>query len=245
MDLFSIHLSGLLDQRHELGERLQLGPQSLVYLLNRNPIQVFDDRESRLSGVRRDYQVERTGITRLLPMKNPHFVYILVLSGSGEQAVNLANRRYPTCKVIGLPKRELREGGWRRQLQQLRKLQGEAFLVFTESIEDLQEPLLLKLTIMLHQCNETVIADSRGEMQVFHRGSMWKLLPAAALSMAADIYIFLLSWVALQILRLRMRVRPSVVGKCTSSICTAASLSSTALGVRPGASGRSRARSVT
>src|SRR5207249_9461782 len=50
-------------------------------------------------------------------------------------------------------------------------------------------------------------ADSRGEMQVFHRGSMWKLLPAAALSMAADIYIFLLSWVALQILRLRMRVR--------------------------------------
>jgi len=140
-------------------------------------------------------------------MKNPHFVYILVLSGSGEQAVNLANRRYPTCKVIGLPTTELREGGWRRQLQQLRKLQGEAFLVFTESIEDLQEPLLLKLTIMLHQCNETVIADSRGEMQVFHRGSMWKLLPAAALSMAADIYIFLLSWVALQILRLRMRVR--------------------------------------
>ena len=140
-------------------------------------------------------------------MKNPHFVYILVLSGSGEQAVNLANRRYPACEVIGLPKRELREGGWKRQLQQLRKLQGEAFLVFTESIEDLQEPLLLKLTIMLHQCNETVIADSRGEMQVFHRGSMWKLLPAAALSMAADIYIFLLSWVALQILRLRMRVR--------------------------------------
>src|SRR6266550_803092 len=119
-------------------------------------------------------------------MEYPHAVYILVLSGSSEQAVNLANRRYPACEVIGLPKRELREGGWKRQLQQLRKLQGEAFLVFTESIEDLQEPLLLKLTIMLHRCNETVVADSHGGVQVFHRRGMWRFLPEAALSIAAD-----------------------------------------------------------
>src|SRR6478736_5687277 len=45
--------------------------------------------------------------------------------------------------------------------------------------------------------------------------------------------------------RLRIKVRPSVVGKRTSSIWIAANLSSTALGVRPGASGLSRARSVT
>ena len=32
-------------------------------------------------------------------------------------------------------------------------------------------------------------------------------------------------------------MRPSVVGKCTSSICMAANLSSTARGVRPAASG--------
>ncbi len=38
-------------------------------------------------------------------------------------------------------------------------------------------------------------------------------------------------------------MRPSVVGKCTSSICTAAILSSTALAVRPGASGFSRPQS--
>src|SRR5882757_9702592 len=40
------------------------------------------------------------------------------------------------------------------------------------------------------------------------------------------------------------KVRPSVVGKCTSIICTAANLSSAALGVRPGANGLSRARAA-
>src|SRR6267378_4399135 len=101
-------------------------------------------------------------------MKYLHSVYILILSGSSEQAHSIASRSYPGCEVINLPKRELREGGWKRQLQQLRKLKGEAFLVFTESIEDLQEPLLLKLTIMLHRCNETLIADSHGRVQRFH-----------------------------------------------------------------------------
>ena len=47
------------------------------------------------------------------------------------------------------------------------------------------------------------------------------------------------------VLRLRIRVRPSVVGKWTSSIWMAASLSSTARGVRPVKRGLSRARSVT
>jgi hypothetical protein len=143
-------------------------------------------------------------------MKYRHFVYILVLSGSSEQAHIIANHSYPGCEVISLPKRELREGGWKRQLQQLRKLKGEAFLVFTESMEDLQEPLLLELTIMLHRCNETVIADSHGRVQVFRRRSMWKLLPKAMLSIAADTYIFLLSWVALHLLWLRLRLRMRV-----------------------------------
>jgi integrase/recombinase XerD len=49
----------------------------------------------------------------------------------------------------------------------------------------------------------------------------------------------------ISVVRLMTKMRPSVVGKCTSSICTAANLSSTALGVRPEASGLSRARSVT
>jgi glycosyltransferase involved in cell wall biosynthesis len=144
-------------------------------------------------------------------MKHPHAVYILVLSGSSERAKDIASCRYTGCNVISLSKRELREGGWKRQLEQVRKLRGEAFLIFAESIEDLQEPLLLKLTIMLHRCKETVIADSYGRVQIFPRRSMWKLLPEAMFSIVADAYVLLLSWIALQVLRLRTRTRQTFV----------------------------------
>jgi len=140
-------------------------------------------------------------------MKYSHAVYIVVLSGSAEQARTIATRRYPGCKVISLNKRELREGGWERQMQQLRKLKGEAFLLFTESTENLQEPLLLKLTTIFHRCKETVIADSRGRVHVFDRWRTWKLLPEAVLSIVADASILFLSWMALQVLRLRMKAR--------------------------------------
>lgn len=138
-------------------------------------------------------------------MKSSRSVYLLVLSGSSDQAHHIANRSYPGCQVIVLPKRELREGGWKWQLQQLRQLKGQALLVFTQSIEDIQEPLLLKLTIMLHRCNETMVADSHSRVQVFRRREMWKLLPEAALSIVVDTCVFLVSWMALQILRLRVK----------------------------------------
>lgn len=139
-------------------------------------------------------------------MKYPPAVYMLVLSGSSEQAQNFASR-YPGCNVISMSKRGLREGGWRRQLTELRKLEGEAFLIFTESIEDIQEPLLLKLTIMLHRCKNTVIADSHGRVQVFSRRDRWKFLPEAVLAIAADAYVFLLSWIALQLWRVKPTAR--------------------------------------
>src|ERR1700680_1688703 len=120
-----------------------------------------------------------------IPPVNPR-VYILALSGRNDEARKIAARRYPSCEIITLSKRDLREGGSKRQFQQLRKLKGEAFFLFTESMEDLQEPLLLKLTIMLHRCRETVIADANGRVEVLRRGRMWTVLPQAALSMAAD-----------------------------------------------------------
>jgi glycosyltransferase involved in cell wall biosynthesis len=147
-----------------------------------------------------------------VPMKYPPAVHMLVLSGSSEQAQNIARRSYSGCEVISLPKRALRECGWRRQVIELRKLKGEAFLVFTESLEDIQEPLMLKLTIMLHRCKETVIADSYGHVQVFHRRGRWKLFPEAVLAIATDAYVLLLSWMALQVLRRRPRARQDWVG---------------------------------
>jgi glycosyltransferase involved in cell wall biosynthesis len=140
-------------------------------------------------------------------MKDSPSVYILVLSGSGEQAHDIASRRYPNCKIMSLPKRQLRESGWIGQLRQLRKLKGKAFLVFIESIGDLQEPLLLKLAIMLHRCDETVIADSNACAQVFNRSALWKLLPEAMLAIVTDLGILLWSWLALQLFRLRISSR--------------------------------------
>lgn len=140
-------------------------------------------------------------------MKPLPSVYILVLSGTIEDARGAASSRYPGFELICLNKRELREGGWRRQLRELRKLKGEAFLVFTESIEDIQEPLLLKLTIMFHECKETVIADSSGRVQVFLREGRWKVLPEAVLAIIADVAVFSLGWIGLQVLRFKTSVR--------------------------------------
>jgi len=139
-------------------------------------------------------------------MKYPDLVYILSLGGSSDQAHGIAGRRYPGCDVVNLPKRQLREGGWKRQLQQLRKMKGQAFIVSAESIENLQEPLLLKLTSILHRCKETVIADSSGRVEILERWAIWKLLPVAIFAAAADVTVVALSWMALLFLRFRVRV---------------------------------------
>lgn len=142
-------------------------------------------------------------------MKRPLSVYLLVLSGNVDQAVDVAAKRYRGCSVITLSKKELREGGWRRQLKVLRGLEGEAFMVFTESLEALQEPLLLKLTIMLHRCKETVIVDSQGRLQIYPKGAAWKLLAEVAVSIVADAFVFGVTWIGLQLLRLRTKMRPA------------------------------------
>lgn len=134
-------------------------------------------------------------------------VYVLTLNGDNGEARKIAAKRYPDCEIITVSKKDLRECGSKRQFQRLRELKGDAFFVFTESMEDLQEPLLLKLTIMFHRCRETVIADAHGRIQIFRRWSLWSVLPEAALSIAADLFICLVSWMALHVYRLRPAAR--------------------------------------
>jgi len=145
-------------------------------------------------------------------MRFPRVVYVLVLSGRVEVAQNIARSKYSGCEVITLSKRSLREGGWRRQLRELRKLRGEAFLIFAESVEDIQELLLLKLTIMFHRCKSTIIADTSGYLRVLARRDRWKLIPEALTATAADICVFFLSWIALQVLRFQATVPYDNVG---------------------------------
>ena len=142
-------------------------------------------------------------------MKHSQSIYLLVLTGNVDQATDLVAARYGSCSVINLSKRELREAGWQRQVKVLRGLEGEAFVVYTESLEALQEPLLLKLTIMLHRCKETVIVDARGHMQIYPKSAAWRLLAEVAASAATDAFVFVATWLGLQILRLKMKMRPT------------------------------------
>jgi glycosyltransferase involved in cell wall biosynthesis len=135
-------------------------------------------------------------------MKRAETIYTLVLSGTIEQAQNIALRTYPGRQTVNLSKRQLRELGWKQQLQQLRELQGEALLVFVESRKDIQEPLLLKLTVLFHRCRETLIADAQGTVHVLRRSAVWSLIPEAAVSLAADLFVFLAGWVGLNFLLL-------------------------------------------
>src|SRR5258708_17493874 len=89
-------------------------------------------------------------------------VFVIVLAGQQRDALAFAQRRYPVCEIVILSKTKLRESGWKGQLGILRQLKGEALLIFTESLESLQEPMLLKWTVLVHRFRETVLADSSG-----------------------------------------------------------------------------------
>src|SRR5437879_7019947 len=110
-------------------------------------------------------------------MNRQSTVFILVLAGQQHDAVAFARQRYPGCRAVVLSKTELREGRWKHQLRALRRLQGKAFLIFTDSLESLQEPLLLKWTVLAHRCQETILADSSGSFDVTRRTEFLRLLP--------------------------------------------------------------------
>jgi glycosyltransferase involved in cell wall biosynthesis len=140
-------------------------------------------------------------------MKHPRLVYILVLNGEAEQARRVAEQRYPDCETRYLSKRKLREGGWKQQMTELRTLNGEAFLVFVNSIGEVQEPLLLKLTTLFHRCAATVIADSHGRAHIVRHRDAWKLLPETLAWLIADAFVLLVGWMGLSILRLRITTK--------------------------------------
>ena len=73
-------------------------------------------------------------------------VFVLVLSGEQRDALAFAQRRYPASECVLLSKIELRERGWKFQLRKLRQLSGLALVIFTDSLQSLQDPILLKFS---------------------------------------------------------------------------------------------------
>jgi len=134
-------------------------------------------------------------------------VFILVLAGQQHDAVAFARQRYPGCEAIVLSKTELRESGWKRQLHTLRRLKGRAFLIFTDSLESVQEPMLLKWTVLVHRCQETILADSSGSFEVTERAKFLGLLPRSFFAAFADLSAFVCSWIGLQLFRVWLSLR--------------------------------------
>ena len=126
-------------------------------------------------------------------------VFVLVLAGQQQDALAFARRRYPACQAVVLPKTELRESGWKRKLRILRHLKGEALLIFTDSLESLQEPILLKATVLVHRCRETVLVDSSGSFEVTNRVRLLGLLPRTLIAALADVFAFACAWICLQL----------------------------------------------
>jgi len=126
-------------------------------------------------------------------------VFVLVLAGLERDALAFAHRRYPACEAVVLSKTELRGGGWKSQLRILRQLKGEALLIFTDLLESLQEPMLFKSTVLVHQCRETVLADSSGSFEVSTRAGFLGLLPRSLTAALTDAIVFVWVWIGLQL----------------------------------------------
>src|SRR5260370_3408851 len=133
-------------------------------------------------------------------------VYVLVLDGQHRYAFAFAQRRYLSCKTVILSKIKLRESGWKGQLRALRQLRGEALLIFTDSLESLQEAMLLKWTVLVHRCRETVLADPSGSFEVISRVGFLGLLPRSLISILADGIVLACACMCLKLFQLWLKL---------------------------------------
>lgn len=150
-------------------------------------------------------------------MIEPKAIYLLVLSGKSDDAHKFVTERYPGQAVTVLSKRDLREGGWKTQIRQLRAMQGGALVIFSSSLVDLREPLLFLCSGFVHRCRETVLVDAKGRLRVYARWRLGVLIPIVFLSAFLDIIVLATTWLGARILlhcvRKERKFRPRVDGE--------------------------------
>src|SRR5258707_11222326 len=141
----------------------------------------------------------------LSPMSRQSKVFVLVLADAQQEALAFVQRRYPGRETVILPKTELRESGWKNQLRKLRELNGEALVIFTDSLESLQEPMLFKWTVLVHRCRETVLADSSGSFEATRKMELIGLLPRFLMAALADVIVLACAWIGLQLFQIWLK----------------------------------------
>jgi glycosyltransferase involved in cell wall biosynthesis len=123
-------------------------------------------------------------------MNSSKQVYLHVWNGNHDEARRTVCRQYPDFPIVEVSHEELRSRGWRGQIRALRSLKGKALAVFFESLEDTPQLQLVIWTALIHRCGETMIADGRGNVQVYKRHDLFRIMPRTVLSVFCDIAIF-------------------------------------------------------
>jgi len=127
-------------------------------------------------------------------------VYLLVLSGTQEDAQLLANSRYPGSEIAVLSKRSFHEKGWIGKARELGKLKGAALVVFSGSLLHIDQPKLLLCASLLHGCRETVFASDDGTLQVYTKSNLLTQVPQLFLSGLLDVLVLAGSWLGLHLI---------------------------------------------
>src|SRR5438094_86081 len=139
-------------------------------------------------------------------MRREPKVFVLVLAGQEKDALAFAKRHYPACEGVLLSKIDLRESGARNQLRRLRQLKGQALVIFTDDLKSLREPMLLKWTVLLHGCRETVLADSSGAFETSTKFASVLLLPQSLIAALIDLIVLACVWVGLRLFRIWLKL---------------------------------------
>src|SRR5260370_9205166 len=141
----------------------------------------------------------------LSPMSRQSKVFVLLLAGDQHEVIAFVQRRYTGRETVIWPKIGLRESGWKNQLRKLRELNGEALVIFTDSLESLQEPMLFKWTVLVHRCRETVLADSSGSFEATRKMELIGLLPRFLMAALADVIVLACAWIGLQLFQIWLK----------------------------------------
>lgn len=121
-------------------------------------------------------------------------VFLHAWTGNVEKGIRFAESRYPGLNITALSHRELRESGWKGQINIFARLRGRAIIFFFRSLADLREPDLLLWIHLLHGCRETLLADEAGNIAVIKFWDCARRLPKLICGLIVDLAVFSTTW---------------------------------------------------
>src|SRR5215510_6805385 len=144
-------------------------------------------------------------------MSQENQVYLLAWNDDPPKSLIATERLYPGCQLVILEKRDFRSRRFLDQLHRLWRLRGQALVFFFHSLDDINTPLLLGWSSLLHRCRHTVLLDEAGNKKVYGRWRWLGLLPITLVALILDACAFLHSLVILKF-GLR-RARPVILSR--------------------------------